>query len=388
MDSPVSCCCYVTKTGESFDEGYPQKGTNWIESKISKKPEYRMKHTQVDPNSQQKIVSDRLEDLKPSGKKRSWNKNKGLSMIISQAYFLISELKRYGELIASCGSYLKFGACAVVAHGKKLIDANFCKARLCVMCQWRKSLVIRKQVLDLVHWHRERYSTDVPLLLTLTVVNAPGSELNKAIDQMNVAWRRLMQLKVVKRAVRSWFKSLEITYNSDRQDFHPHFHALLMVPASYFMKSRGLYIPHEEWLRLWRKSMRDDRITQADIRKIKPRKEGMLEGLAAEVAKYATKPSSYIFENSEGKDETSPDVIKELHYALKGRRLIGFGGLFNEIRKERKMVDVENADLVQIEEDETPCTCKICGSTLLEELYRWDFGVRQYRKVPEEIGQP
>lgn len=343
-----------------------------------------MKHTQRDHNSQQKIVSDSLEDLKPSGKRRSWDKNKGLSMVISQAYFLISELKRYGELIASCGSYLKFGVCGVVAHGKRLIDANFCKARLCVMCQWRKSLVIRKQVLDLVHWHREKYSTDVPLLLTLTVVNVPGNELNKAIDQMNKAWKRLMELKAVKRSIRSWFKSLEITYNSDRRDFHPHFHALLMVPASYFMKSRGLYIPHEEWLRLWRKSMRDDRITQVDIRKLKPRKEGMLEGLAAEVAKYATKPSSYIFENFEGEWEASSEVIKELHYALKGRRLIGFGGLFNEIRKERKMVDVENADLVQIKEDETLCTCKICGSTLLEELYRWNFCVRQYQKVLDE----
>ena len=47
------------------------------------------------------------------------------------------------------------------------------------------------------------------------------------------------------------------------------------------------------------------------------------------------------------------------------------------------MADVENADLVQIEEDKTPYACKICGSTMLEELYRWNFGVRQYRKVPD-----
>src|SRR5476649_657715 len=122
-----------------------------------------MKRIPEDSNSQQKIVSDSLEDLKPSGKKRSWDKNKDLSMVISCAYSLISELKHYEELIASCGSYLKFGVCGAIAHGKRLIDASFCKARLCVMCQWRKSLVIRKQVLDLVHWHREKYSTDVPL---------------------------------------------------------------------------------------------------------------------------------------------------------------------------------------------------------------------------------
>ena len=66
------------------------------------------------------------------------------------------------------------------------------------MCQWRKSLVIRKQVVDLVHEHQKEYSSDVPLLLTLTVVNVKGGELNKAIDQMNIAWKRLTELKVVK----------------------------------------------------------------------------------------------------------------------------------------------------------------------------------------------
>ena len=347
-----------------------------------------MKHIQEDPNSQQKIISDSLEDLKPSGKKRSWDKNKGFSVIISQAFSLILGLEHYGKLIASCGNYLKFLECKIVAHGKRLIEASFCKVRLCVMCQWRKSLVIRKQVLDLVHWHREKYSTDVPLLLTLTVVNVSGCELNKAIDQMNRSWKRLMELKAVKRSVRSWFRSLEVTYNSERQDFHPHFHALLMVPRSYFESRRDLYIPHEEWLRLWRKSMRDDRITQVDIRKVKARKEGTLECLVAEVAKYASKPSSYIFENSEGELEAPPNVVEELHYALKGRRLIGFGGLFNEIRKERKMVDVENADLIRIEEDEVPCTCKICSSTLSEALYSWNFGVHRYQRTPEETAQP
>ena len=81
-------------------------------------------------------------------------------------------------------------------------------------------------------------------------MNVKGGELNKAIDQMNIAWKRLTELKVVKGAVRSWFRSLEVTYNKDRDDYHPHFHALLMVPHHYFYKDRGLYIPHEKWLDL------------------------------------------------------------------------------------------------------------------------------------------
>lgn len=333
--------------------------------------------------SQIQCSSSVLKDLKQSGKERPWRKNKIFSLAVSKAYFLLAELKRYGEVIASCGNELKFASCLTVGHGKKLIGANFCQARLCVMCQWRKSLVIRKQVLDLVHWHREKYSTDVPLLLTLTVVNVPGDELNRTISCMNDAWQRLVQRKVIRKAVRSWFRSLEVTYNRERQDFHPHFHALLMVPKNYFDKRYDLYVPQQEWLRLWKSSMRDDRITQIDIRTIKARKEGKLESLAAEVAKYATKPSSYVEEKSGGLLEATPLVVENLHYALKGRRLIGFGGLFKKFREEKKMVDVEEADLVSIDENETKkeCFCKICGSTLLEELYRWEIGLRQYRRV-------
>jgi plasmid rolling circle replication initiator protein Rep len=249
------------------------------------------------------------------------------------------------------------------------------------MCQWRKSLVIRKQVFDLVSWHREKHRSDVPLLLTLTVVNVPGDELNRTIDQMNVALRRLVQRKAIDRVARSWFRSLEITYNEERQDFHPHFHILLMVPRSYFDKKRDLYVPHEKWLELWKASLRDDRVTQVDIRKIKAREKSSVELLVAEVAKYATKPSTYIRESSGGELEVSPLVLKDLHCALKGRRLIGFGGLFNQIREEKKLADVEEADLVDIENESTHCTCKICGSPLVEEVYKWNIEVRQYCKT-------
>lgn len=342
-----------------------------------------MKNKKKSQNSQYQFSSESLTDLNSSGKERPWRKHKIDSLIISEAYFSILELKRYGENIASCGNYLLHGVCPRGEHGKRLIEAYFCKARLCVMCQWRKSLVIRKQIIDLVHWHQEKYSTDVPILLTLTIVNEKGEILNKSIDQMTAAWRKLMGLKVVKGAVRSWFRSLELTYNEDRNDYHPHFHALLMVPRNYFYKNKGLYIPHEKWLKLWRQCMRDDRITQVNVKKMKKRKGGTLEGLVGEVAKYATKPSSYIFKNEEGTDYAPPEVIENLHYALKGRRMVGYGGFFSKLRKEKKMVEVENANLAQIDEEgvHKECSCRICESTLLKELSGWHFGAKQYLKM-------
>jgi plasmid rolling circle replication initiator protein Rep len=210
---------------------------------------------------------------------------------------------------------------------------------------------------------------------------------------MGKAWDKLMKRKRVRGFVRSWFKSLEITYNKIRKDYHPHFHALLMVPKEYFEKDSGLYMTHEELLRLWKLSMRDDRITQVDIRVVRADNEKELESMAAEVAKYATKPMSYIEEDSKGKYTVDPKVVEELYYGLKGRRLVGFGGYFKKIREERKMIDVEKANLNDMVEDEASGEdvyeegaskaefCKICGEPLVEEMYVWDDNVEDYLRV-------
>jgi plasmid rolling circle replication initiator protein Rep len=344
-----------------------------------------MKNTNKEQKSQRENQSDLLIDLKSTGKKRNWDRAKRMSLAVSSAYSQDIDLKKYGEKIRECGNSLKMMACPVeIAHGKKLVSANFCKCRQCIMCQGRRSSILRKEVIDLTHEHLKKYSTDVPLLLTLTVVNELGENMGKTIDQMTEGWKRLMQLKVVKKAARSWFRSLEVTYNPDRGDFHPHFHAVLMVPKAYFRRENDLYITHDEWLRLWKQSMRDDRITQVDIRRLQSKKTGELEALIGEVAKYSTKPSSYIFENEEGNYEVSPEIVRDLHYALKGRRLVAYGGLFSKIRKERKAIDIEKADLVDIDGENVleKCSCKICGSALIEELYRWNFGAQYYQKIP------
>lgn len=46
--------------------------------------------------------------------------------------------------------------------------------------------------------------------------------------------------------------------------------------------------------------MRDNSITQVDIRRVDDKGEGTFESIVAEVAKYATKPLSYILKNEKG----------------------------------------------------------------------------------------
>ncbi len=98
------------------------------------------------------------------------------------------------------------------------------------------------QVKELAHEHVKNFTSDIPLLLTLTVPNLPASELSERIGLMQKSWNRLMKRRPVRRVCRSWFRALEITYNVERDDYHPHFHVLIMVPMNYFNKKYDLYI--------------------------------------------------------------------------------------------------------------------------------------------------
>jgi len=318
-----------------------------------------------------------LSDIRENGKPRKWRERKRQSLAIAKAYSFIDELKKYAHKIADCGSYLKFSACSH-GHYKRLLYAIFCHCRLCILCQWRKSLVIYHQLFGLIHAHRKQYKSDIPLLLTLTVPNVSGDELKICLDNMQHAFRKLSNRNPFKRATRSWFRSLEITYNAKRKDYHPHYHVLLLVPENYFKRNRGLYIDQSDWLRMWQEATGIPKITQVDIRRVKKRKEGVIETITAEVAKYATKPSSYVKKQARGEYMADKQVVETLHDALKGRRLVAFGGFFVKLRKELKLKDIEQSNLVNISEEQQPCTCPICESTLREELYRWHTGVRDY----------
>lgn len=321
-----------------------------------------------------------LSDYSSTGKKKPWRKHKLQSLAVSRAYGLFDELLKYRHRLEGCVSWICFKVCSVNKHFKRLIRASFCKARLCVTCQWRKSLVIRKQLLELVHAHKEKFSSDIPILLTLTVPNVKEEKLSSTLDLMVKSWKKLAERKRFTNAVRSWFRALEVTYNDKREDFHPHFHILLMVSKAYFDKERDFYISQEEWLKLWREATEIKEITQVDIRKVKKRKKGTIEKLIAEVGKYATKPSTYV-KKTYGEFEAKPEVIRCLHHALHGRRLVGYGGLFSEVRKELKHHDVEEADLININDDSLKdCICPICQSTLIEEMYTWNIGLKNYER--------
>src|SRR5699024_11497002 len=77
------------------------------------------------------------------------------------------------------------------------------------------------------------------IFLTLTAPNVPADELNDEIKHYNQSFQRLMQRKEVKQIVKGYARKLEITYNEERDDYHPHFHVLIAVNKSYFNQARS-----------------------------------------------------------------------------------------------------------------------------------------------------
>lgn len=342
-------------------------------------------------SQEQKVESfnDFLFDYKKSGKLRDWDKRSTINRELAKACSEIVGLERYGELLCQCGKDLEFNACIIPEHGKKLKRANFCHYRMCAMCQPRKAAKVRDEVYELAKAHLEKYPDDIPLLLTLTAPNIEGEYIGREIDDHMKAFERLVKRKAVKSMNRSWFRSLEVTRNRKRNDYHPHFHVLLMVPPEYFHKNSPLYITRDEWLKLWQESKRDFTITQVDIRALKGTGEQKLEALIAEVAKYATKPSSYVYESKSGKIVVNHEAFEHLHYGLKNRRTIGYGGYFKEVRKAKRLDALEKAALKaeeRLKEDgsfkeEKPELCRECHQPMVKENYTYRDKIKRYLRI-------
>ena len=259
--------------------------------------------------------------------------------------------------VADCGSYLEYH---VIDDAKTLHIANFCKDRLCPMCNWRRSLKIFgqvSQVMDVLEGQKYRF-----LFLSLTVKNCSADDLPATVQVLYDGWRQLYHKhKIFRRSIEGTFRSLEVTRNPKDGTYHPHLHVILAVRPDYF---RCGYIPQSEWSAMWRSCCKLDYQPIVDIRTIKPNDKG-LSGAVAEVAKYAVKSSDFLRGSLDDMARTAWDFLT----ALSGRRLCSFTGVFAKIRKQLALDDIESGDLINVD-----------GNNLRDDVaymivrYRWAAG--------------
>lgn len=228
-------------------------------------------------------------------------------------------LKHFSEKtlgrIQECGNFIQSVLTADKTNGK-IVKANRCMNRFCPICLATRS---RKQGFMLgvvLETLRENYDYKF-LFLTLTVPNVPGHELVNELQKQYESLKRFIQRKEFKNISQGYVRKTEITYNHERNDFHPHIHMLIAVENDYFQNSK-LYVKQERWLEIWQKCKRDDSITQVHIKKAN-------EESYRELAKYEAKDLEYL--------NYSQEVFDVFYKALRGRKTLTFNGCFQEHKK-------------------------------------------------------
>lgn len=362
-------------------------------------------------------MSDLLVDLSPTGRPRPWSKHKlSNNKLISVYEFLrMSDVdrsnlhRRRSDLLTKCGSQLEFEECPH-GHIKRLKRAYFCRQRLCSTCSWRRSLFVYHQFLMVAHEVLRLHPDYQFIFITLTIKNCTADRLSDEITHLIDAFDRLRSYKRFD-SIKGTFRTNEVTYNPLNEDYHPHIHAIGVVPPSYFKGS--VYISQEELIHLWKKALQVDYAPNVDIRKVRKKHSNIptveeslidldyslddsLAGAAAEVAKYSVKVQDII--DPKPKLGDSPEmararlsmaddishqakVIKSLDHSLNRRRMISYSGLFKEAYISLNQSDVEESNLILMPgEENTDCTCKICQSELVQVHYLWDQNLRFHLK--------
>ena len=205
----------------------------------------------------------------------------------------------------------------------------------------------------------------------VTVRNCPIYELRTTLTAMNAGWQRLKDRKEFA-PVLGWVRTTEVTRGAD-DSAHPHFHALLMVPPSWFTGRQ--YVKQSRWIELWADCMRLDYAPVVDVRAVKARApeaaqtatEAMgqaLQRAVAETLKYSVKPSDMT---------DDPEWFLELTRQTHKCRFVATGGVLKDVLK----VDQESEEDLLLQDGSSEGEDD--GSRL---AFGWRSAERRYRRAP------
>lgn len=292
-----------------------------------------------------------LQDFSTTGKERPWKLHKRENLRLVEIYKMTKEKKL--NLISDsrlfdlehCADTLLF---MQNAEGKKkLKSANFCRLRLCPMCQWRRSLKMFGQVKKITDKILESDKSIRFIFGTFTIRNCDAKDLEACIDNLNKKFRYLVAssltfapAKKLKQNLLGYLKAVEVTYNTKDKTYHPHLHVIFAVKSTFFKSSN--YMSKKEWISLWQQALGVDYKPQTDIRAIK---SGTAKAVA-EVAKYPVKTAPILKLD----DDEAVEVLKTLTMSLNKKRFVAYGGIFKTVKQELKFQDVEtDKDLVNVD---------------------------------------
>lgn len=259
--------------------------------------------------------------------------------------------------IGECGTYLAFDK--IADTGKlKLATANFCRERMCPMCQWRRSLKLAAQADKIFRVCSEKGYQYI--FMTLTIRNCSGDALSSTVSRLYEGARKLTNRPDWRKSFAGSYRALEVTYNAQEGTYHPHWHWLLAVRPDYF--SSIDYWPQDKLIKRWRAACGLDYDPVVNVERIYQKEGQTITSACVEACKYPAKTAAL------------PDwrTLETIDYALRGRRLLAWGGCLAEVRRTLQLTDIEkDDDLIHADPSELPDE-----SIPIERItYVWRYGL-------------
>lgn len=296
-----------------------------------------------------------FEDVSPSEYKRPWRSKKFLNLQLANRLKYINMKKS-----------IRARNCCSIMHFKinpntgflKLKDTWYCGLRGCAICDWRKSMRDSIQVNAIINTAHRNYPHDDFIFLTLTCKNCEASSLKTYVRHITRSVNRLFHYKAIRRCVRGYIRSLEITVHgvSNNLSFHPHIHIVIMVPRKYFT-NKNFYLNTRNYVTYWRKAMKINYDPVCFVEEIHPnyrKGRDALRSAVSETVKYELKPTDLIT-----KDITRDiKIISALDKGLAYSRRFGFGGILKTIKynlfgNSAKTDEQSGQDLTHLNKDNT-----------------------------------
>jgi plasmid rolling circle replication initiator protein Rep len=214
----------------------------------------------------------------------------------------------------------------------KPIQISFCRQKYCPTCSKRKSL--RAYAIGMRLF--EELENDFAFIhMVLTVKNCTADDLRNTIKKLHTSSSKLLRGEICS-VFKGCLRCLEISYNEERNDFHPHLHCLVAVNKSYF-KSR-YYVSQQVLSNEWANIV-GQTYASVYISRIKEPEKAV-----AEICKYCLKPFSV-------EDPNKAVLLYEILYSKTKhtRHTQTYGVIRDTLRKLR--LDFEKDDELSIEFD-------------------------------------
>ena len=299
-----------------------------------------------------------------------------------EAEAMAKRMMRYPSLRARAARMLQCGDIVLMqycpkCHKEHAYSGNLCRDRLCPVCGWRLSLSRYSQmlaVLDLLSDSMNQNDVQCSML-TLTLRNCTIDMLHDTLKAMSYAWNLMAKQKYFKEAVYAWARSIEITYNAKAKTYHPHMHILLFGYGGSLADNKAFTTMA---ISAWKKALGLDydpvynhktAYTKEDSRKMLASVDALEQLSWREQAQIAARQAAVEVSKYIMGDKMAVKIpqthLLEFAEAIKGIRMVGYGGAIKIARSALGLVD-DTIDSTTVHNE-----CTACGAALRNYIMRW-----------------